>query len=593
MTHTTPAMRGDVVALPEMLRQRSASQPDAVAYVFLRNGEAPADTLTYRALWRAAQVRAARFVEAGIAGGTAVLVYPSGTEFVATLLGCMAARVIGAPVQVPRRREALAHVRRIADDMGTSTVLTTTAVKTELLARFGDGAELGGLTLLATDAAPDAVAVDDWVAGRPDPAGVALLQYTSGSTGDPKGVVVTHRNFWHNVRETDELWPCQPDGTVVNWLPLFHDMGLLFGVVMPLWAGIPSYLMAPDAFIRRPARWLEAIARFGGTHSAAPSFAYELCARAAEEGATADVGDLSAWRVAANGAEPVRWSTVTRFIAAFAAHGFRPEAMCPGYGLAENTLKVTGTSQHRPPGVRWVDQTALTEGAARDVDAADREAWPAVSCGTTVSTTDVRIVDPLSRAACPPGRVGEILVSGPGVADGYWRRPELSEAVFRAHIDGDGRGRFLRTGDLGFLRDGELYVTGRLKDLIIRHGRNHYPQDIEHSAELALPGLHPNCAAAFSADDGETERLVVLVEVDGRVLRVPGAPAARHLVHRAIWENHRLDADEVVLVRRGTLSRTSSGKIQRAACRRRYLAGALTVVSAPAERPVPVGEGPW
>ncbi|QLJ06465.1 fatty acyl-AMP ligase [Streptomyces sp. NEAU-sy36] len=565
--------------LPDALRLRSAKQPDETAYVFLRDGEEPESALTYRALHEAARDRAARLAAAGLSGGRAVLLYPSGLEFIRTLLGCMYGRVAGAPVQVPRRREAVRRLRRIADDAGTTTVLTTTAVRAEMYERFGDLPDLAGLTLLATDA-PDPVPGPGVLPEPPGPEDIALLQYTSGSTGDPKGVMVSHANFLANVAETDELWPCEPDGTVVNWLPLFHDMGMLFGVVLPLWSGIPAYLMAPESFIRRPARWLEAIARFGGTHAAAPSFAYELCARAAADGATSGVGDLSRWRVAANGAEPVRWPTIQAFTAAFAPHGFRAAAMCPGYGLAENTLKVTGDSQDREPTVLWVDAGALREGAVRRVTDTAGDALPLVSSGSTVGTTRVRIVDPDSRLPRPPGEVGEIWVDGPCVAGGYRDRPEESEATFRARVEGGDARPHLRTGDLGFLYEGDLYVTGRLKDVIIRQGRNHYPQDIELSAERAVPGLHPNCAAAFSVDDGVRERLVVVLEADGRVLRSPGADALRERIGAAVREDHRLAADEVLLVRRGALSRTSSGKVQRRACRARYLNGELAALAA-------------
>ncbi|MFE5597700.1 fatty acyl-AMP ligase [Streptomyces coelicoflavus] len=573
----------DVRTLPDALRLHSVKQPDETAYIVLRNGEEPHDTLTYRQLHDAASLRAAAFAVAGLSGRSAVLLYPSGLEFIRTLLGCMYGRVAGAPVQVPRRRDEVERLRLIADDAGTSTVLTTTEVVHDLRERFGDSRALAGLTFVATDDLPyDPAAA---MPTAPGPEDIALLQYTSGSTGVPKGVVVSHANFLANVVETDELWPCEPDGTVVSWLPLFHDMGMLFGVVMPLWAGIPSYLMAPEAFIRRPARWLEAIARFGGTHAAAPSFAYELCARAADEGKTGDVGDLSRWRVAANGAEPVRWTTIRSFTEAFAPYGFDPAAMCPGYGLAENTLKATGSRQDREPAVLWLSTEALRDGTARQADEHTDGAVPLVSSGAAVGRTRVRIVDPATRRPLPEGRVGEIWVDGPCVAGGYLGRPVASEETFRARVtgvEGHTDDAYLRTGDLGFLHDGELYVTGRLKDVIIRRGRNHYPQDIELSAERSVPGLHPNCAAAFSCDDGERERLVVVVETDGRLLNSMGAEKLRRHVYDAVREKQRITPDDVLVVRRGSLPKTSSGKIQRRACKRSYESGGLNAVSVPA-----------
>ncbi|BBB01292.1 middle chain fatty acyl-CoA ligase [Actinacidiphila reveromycinica] len=557
--------------LPEALRLRSEQQPDTVAYVFLRDGETPEETLTYGRLDRAARARAAALEAAGLAGGTAVLLYPSGLEFVAALLGCMYAGTAGAPVQVPTRRRGMERARRIADDAGAKTILTTTAVKREVEEHFAD--LLTGLTVIDTESLPDVP--DDAPAVRlPGPDDVALLQYTSGSTGDPKGVEVTHANFRANVAETVELWPVRSDGTVVNWLPLFHDMGLMFGVVMPLFTGVPAYLMAPQSFIRRPARWLEAISRFRGTHAAAPSFAYELCVRSvADTGLPAGL-DLSSWRVAVNGAEPVRWTAVADFTEAYAPAGFRPQAMCPGYGLAENTLKLSGSPEDRPPTLLRADAAALQDGRVVPLTGPGTDGVRLVGSGVTVPSSRVAVVDPGTGTEQPAGRVGEIWINGPCVARGYHGRPAESAESFGARIAGqEARGTWLRTGDLGFLHDGEVFVAGRLKDVVIHQGRNFYPQDIELSAEVSDRALHPNCAAAFALDDGRTERLVLLVEADGRALRNGGADALRARVHDAVWDRQRLRIDEIVLLRRGALPKTSSGKVQRRLARSRYLDG--------------------
>ncbi|WP_019548889.1 fatty acyl-AMP ligase [Streptomyces sulphureus] len=569
---TTGPPRTGLRSLPDILRMRAGQQPHQTAYTFLHNGEGEADTLTYRELDAGARGRAAALAPR-LGGHSAVLLYPAGLEFVRTLLGCMYAGVAGAPVQVPNRVRGLQRMRRIADDAGATTILTTTSVKRDLEERFGDRPELSGLTVIDTASLPPAPE-GDWTGNEPRLEDIALLQYTSGSTGDPKGVMVRHDNLVHNAAETDELWPCAPDGTVVSWLPLFHDMGLLFGVVLPLWAGIPAYLMAPDAFIRRPARWLEAVSRFRGTHAAAPSFAYELCVRAAAEGAVPPGLDLTSWRIAANGAEPVRSATVRAFIETFSPMGFSATAMCPGYGLAENTLKATGSPQGQAPGVLRLSAEELAEDRVRVVAEDAGDAVPLVSCGAPARGTRVRIVDPVTRTVCPPDRTGEIWINGPCVAAGYHGRPVETEETFRARLAGsedEGTEPHLRTGDLGFVHEGELYVTGRLKDVIIRKGRNFYPQDIELSAESAHAGLRPNCAAAFSVDDGESERLVVAVETDGRVLRSVGAGELRQDIREQIWDGQRLQVDDVVLIRRGALPRTSSGKVQRRACRQRYL----------------------
>jgi long-chain fatty acid adenylase/transferase FadD26 len=583
-----PAIR--LASLPEVLRLRSEQQPDDTAYVFLPDGETPAGELTYRQLADAVRVRAWWLRAAGLGGERVILLYPTCLEFVSALLGCMCAGVTAVPAQVPSRLRSLRRLRLIADDADTVTVLTTGSVRRELIERFGGTAELDGLTLVDTEAitagpgdgGPDDRGGVPWSAPGES---IALLQYTSGSTGQPKGVAVTHDNFRSNVAETAELWPAGTNGTVVSWLPLFHDMGLLFGVVLPLWAGMRCYLMPPEAFIRDPVRWLAAISRFGGTHAAAPSFGYELCARsAAERPLPADL-DLSSWRVAANGAEPVRWRTVEEFTAAYTPAGFRPEAMCPGYGLAENTLKATGSPVYAQPTVLWVSPADLGQGRVTPLAAPDgadvdglpgrggATAVPLVGCGLTAGATQVRIVDPGTRAARLADQVGEVWVSGPCVAAGYYRKPVESAETFGARIAGHrSDGTWLRTGDLGFLHDGELFITGRLKDVIIRKGRNYYPQDIELSAERAHGGLRPNCAAAFSVDDGERELLVIVVEADGRTLR-DGEDELRQRIRDAVREGQRLEVDAVIVTRRGRVPKTSSGKVQRREARIRYLAG--------------------
>ncbi|WP_067182563.1 fatty acyl-AMP ligase [Microtetraspora niveoalba] len=559
--------------LSTVLRAQAARRPDDRAYGFLRDGEELTETLTYAELDAAATARAASFTALGLSGGSAVLLHPTGPEFVRALYGCVRAGVSCAPTPVPDGRKALARLRRIADDAGASAVLTTGAVKRDLEERFAGLPELDGIAIVDTESMPPA---DPRRLSEPAPDDVALLQYTSGSTGAPKGVMVTHANFLANVTETERSFPVGDDGVVVSWLPLFHDMGLLLTVVFPLCAGVPAYLMPPDAFVRRPARWLEAISRFRGTHAAAPSFAYELCVRTAAEGRVDPALDLSSWRAAINGAEPVRWHVVRAFAETFAPFGLPRTAPCPGYGLAENTLKATANPPHLPPSALWVSADALLSGRVEILDEDDPAAKPLVGSGVTTGSTRVEIVDPGTMAACPPGRVGEIWIHGPCVAAGYLGRPAETAETFLARLSGEAEERaYLRTGDLGFVHDGELYVAGRLKDVIIRKGRNHYPQDIELTAESAHPGLRPNCAAAFSVDDGEHERLVVVVEADGRVLRSTRPDVLRERIGEAIREEHRLRADEVLLVRRGLLPRTTSGKVRRRACRAGYLNGEL------------------
>ncbi|WP_247616514.1 fatty acyl-AMP ligase [Streptomyces sp. MK37H] len=561
-----------LMSLPALLARRAAENPDDLAYCYLRNGEDPDDRVTYAELLRQALVRAAELRRRDSRGRSAVLLYPTGLEFVRAWLGCAAAGVMGAPVQVPRNGQALRRLRSVADDSGTTLVLTTAETRDRLLADFPDAPDLRGLELLATDAWPETAPAGEPLsaAGLDD---VALLQYTSGSTGTPKGVMVTHRNFWHNAAETDALWPTK-GGTVVSWLPLFHDMGLLFGVVLPLWAGIPSYLMGPEAFVRRPARWLEALSRFGGTHAAAPNFAYDLCVR---EARPAPGTDLSAWRAAINGAEPVRLHTIRAFTEAFTPYGLDPQAVSPGYGLAEHTLKISGSGPGELPRALTLSPTDLGQG--RVTETTDADAIPVVSCGRTIGDTRVRVVDPATRRAADPDRVGEIWATGPCVAAGYAGRERESEETFRARIADDAdTGAYLRTGDIGFVRDGELYITGRLKDLLVVKGRNHYPQDLEYSAERSHPALRPASAAAFAVDRGDREALVVVIEADGRALRTAGHDVLVSAVRERVRSDHRLEAEDVVVIRRGTLPKTTSGKVRRSTCRQSYVDGTLVRV---------------
>jgi amino acid adenylation domain-containing protein len=562
---TEPTLWPEVrlATVPGLLRARAAERPEQVAYTFLADGEAEAGRLTYAELDRRARVVAAALRASVPPGERALLLYPPGLEFVAAFLGCLIAGVVAVPAYPPRPNDrSQSRLRAIARDARPRAALTTSAIFAGLEALAAAVPELAATRWIPTDLLDGCGA--PWASfPEPEPGSLAFLQYTSGSTAAPRGVMVSHGNLLHNERMIAAAFGQDEESVVVGWLPLYHDMGLIGNVLQPLYAGGRCILMSPLVFLQRPLRWLEAISRHRATTSGGPNFAYELCVRKASPGAIAGL-DLSSWRVAFNGAEPVRASTLERFAATFAACGFRPEAFYPCYGLAEATLFVTGGESGRQP------RTAAPDGEA------ERRL---VSCGYAWMGQRVAIADPETGEELPPGAVGEIWVSGPSVAQGYWGNAEATERDFNAFLitlDGPGQGPFLRTGDLGFLSDGELFVTGRLKDLIILRGRNHYPQDLELTAEGSHPDLRPGNGAVFSVEAAGEERLVVVHEVERR--RRASVEEIAEAIRRAVAAEHEVQVHEVVLIRTGSLPKTSSGKVQRGLCRKLYLDGELAVV---------------
>ncbi|HEX3128033.1 MAG TPA: AMP-binding protein, partial [Thermoanaerobaculia bacterium] len=503
------------------------------------------------------------------------LLHPPGLGFAAAFLGCLYAGVVAVPVFPPHPRRTHPRLVSIARDASPRLLLTTTA----LLPRVeGLAGRIPGLAATARVVATDAVEPERSAAWKDPEAGeetLAFLQYTSGSTSTPRGVLVTHGNLLHNEEMIRQAFGHSDSTLVLSWLPLYHDMGLIGGLLQPLYAGARCILMSPMAFLQRPARWLEAISRYRATSSGGPNFAYELCARKVGEEVRARL-DLSSWTVAFNGSEPVRAETLERFSESFGPCGFRHEAHFPCYGLAEATLFVTGGAVQRPPSVLTVDPGELER--ARVAEPAGGPGRKLVGCGSPRLGQEVLVVEPETRTPLPEGRVGEIWIGGPSVAGGYWNRPEESAEVFFARLatrEDDGR-TFLRTGDLGFLQDGELFVTGRLKDLLIVRGRNVYPQDLELTAERSHPALRPGCGAAFAVEVEGEERIVLVHEVQRRV--VIDSDRLVEAVRRAVAEEHEVDLHEVVLLREETLPKTPSGKVQRHACRELWRSGGLAVV---------------
>jgi len=562
-----------VINLNRLVRRRADERGEAPLYTFLHEGEKEGAHLTAGELDRRARGIAAALSETCAPGDLALLLFPAGLDFIAAFFGCLYAGVIAVPAYPPHPRRGNPRLAAIARSARPATVLTTA----ELLAATAQPVaaqipELAPARWLAADALPEIGPGPDEPELAFPPETPTFLQYTSGSTSTPKGVIVTHGNLLHNEGMIQQAFGQGPSSVVVGWLPLYHDMGLIGNVLQPLYSGGSCVLMPPVAFLQRPRRWLEAITRYRGTTSGGPNFAYELCvqkiAPAEREGL-----DLSTWEVAFNGAEPVRAETLDRFAEAFAPHGFRRAAFYPCYGLAEATLFVTGPRRGEAPAPRAFDAGALESHQAHEVDAGAEGARRLVGCGHAWSGQRLFIADPETGAELPEGEVGEIRVSGPSVAAGYWGLPEETRATFGSAGPDE---RLLRTGDLGFLDGGELFVTGRLKDLIILRGRNHYPQDIELTVERSHPALRPGCGASFSVDvDGE-ERLVVLQELERRA---PEPEVLFEAIRQGVAREHEVGVHEVVLLRIGGVLKTSSGKVQRRACRAAYLAGELPVVA--------------
>ena len=594
----------------DLLRQRAAYRPHDRAFTFLVDGEHEELNITYAELDRKARAVGAWLMDRGMTGKRALLLYPSGLDFIAAFMGCLYGGAIAVPAYPPRKNRSVERIEAIAADADAAVALTTR----DVLDRFENvAATAPSLEHLVwqVDAELDLTWGDRW--DRPDIDGdtLAFLQYTSGSTGTPKGVMLSHENLLHNSLRIMQAFEITRSQSGVFWLPSFHDMGLIGGILVPLYGGKFNVLMSPVAFLQKPLRWLQAISRYRATISGGPNFAYELCVRKTTPEQRASL-DLSSWSLAFNGAEPVRAETIDAFCEAFAVSGFRREAFYPCYGLAESTLMVTGGMKFEPPVIRSFDATAIETGSAvvRPDQAADARRM--VGGGRELDGQDVLIVDPHTHEPLPPDRVGEIWVSGPSVAQGYWNRAEETQATFGAMLaEPDpaapaqvvarwrpNPGPYMRTGDLGFFDNGELFVTGRLKDLIIIRGRNHYPQDLEYTVEEATPLVRAGSLAAFAVDHDGRERVVVVAELErGRRDRAE-IVAAFEKIRSRLAREHEVSAEAIVFVRPNSVPKTSSGKIQRHACRRQFLEGTLEVVEQsigwlqPAEPQKPIPEMP-
>ncbi|MCC6491303.1 MAG: fatty acyl-AMP ligase, partial [Candidatus Hydrogenedentes bacterium] len=452
--------------LVEVLRTRATQSPDKLALTFLVDGEEEGDRYTYADLDRRARAIAVDLLERCTQGDRVLLLYPPGLDYIAAFYGCLYAGIVAVPVSLPdlgRLNRSLPRLKIVAQDADAKFALTVSSISQKVKSLVEHHPDSGGFEWVATDTMPEDLAAR-WTEPAIASQSIAFLQYTSGSTSDPKGVMVTHQNLLYNIYDMGHRWEGDTDNCVVTWLPAFHDMGLIYGQLMPVYMACPCYIMSPLAFLQRPYRWLNAISKYRATLSAAPNFAFDLCVRkiTAEQRATLD---LSSWRNATNGAEPVRADTLQRFAENFKSCGFRWDSMCPGYGLAEATLMVSTTAKLEPTFLKVVP-AELELHRVVEAKSSTENARVLVGCGRTSLDTRVIIVDPETRLPCRPDRVGEIWISGTTVAPGYWNRPKETRETFGARLADTGEGPYLRTGDLGFVKDDILFVTGRIKDMI-------------------------------------------------------------------------------------------------------------------------------
>ena len=566
--------------LVDRVRYWMAAMPDEIAFRYLTYGGTLTEQLTYKQLDQRARSIAAQLASMGLKGQRALLMYPSGLEFVAAFFGCHYAGVTPVPAYPPRRNRNMGRINAISEDAQAAVVLTID----EVIQRSHDGMldqapSLRRIPWLATEEVPLEIA-SDWVKPTIDGSELALIQYTSGSTGSPKGVMLTHDNVMANCSMISWCFQMGRTSEVCSWLPLYHDMGLVGGILIPLYGGVTNTLMDPVAFLSRPIRWLRTISHYKCRVSGGPNFAYQLCVEKIDiDDCLAEGIDLSNWEVAFNGAEPVRADVLRRFSKKFAPLGFQHEAHYPCYGMAEATLLITGGEKTKPAPIRRFHMNDLAEHRVTHVGVDDEAGQDLVGCGRVLPNEHVLIVHPETFQPLEKDKIGEVWVNSPSVGTGYWNRPKVTEETFHARTsDPSDKRNYLRTGDLGFRdSDGELFITGRLKDMIIVRGVNRYPQDIEATVESCDKRLLAGGTAAFSVEHWDRERLVVVSEVErGRNVSTEGLIDK---IRSAITAEHELPPDGVALIRARSVPKTSSGKIQRHQCRKQYVARELPIVA--------------
>lgn len=569
----------DIETFVSLLQYRAKTQADEVLYRFLPDGEGDGITLSYKELDEHARQLASALLKKAEPGDRALLLYPDGLEFIKAFFGCLYAGIVAVPAYPPKRNQKMQRLECIIEDCSPALVLTELKTSGVVKLLFQQSGDRLIQSIVVTNDQKHFQAFDNTVEQAVTANTLAFLQYTSGSTGNPKGVMVTHANLLANAKSFYVGNGHNADSVGVSWLPLFHDMGLIGVVLQSLYAGVPTVIMPPTAFLQKPLRWLQAISRFKGTSSGAPNFGYDLCVQSITPEEIQQL-DLSHWKTATSGAEPVRAETLEAFSKLCAPAGFSPQAFVPCYGMAEATLIITSKPAEKAPVIRVFDAEKLKDNWGAPVIGGSSSAQVSlVSCGNAWDDHHVVIVDPDTCEEVAENRVGEIWFTGPSNTQGYWNKPELNQETLNASVKGNNQNAYLRTGDLGFMDNGELFVTGRLKDLIIINARNHYPQDIELTVANSHEVLSANATAAFSVDVDGKEKLVVVQELKRTEMRQFDEDAVFSQIRQQIFEHHEVQVHDIVLIRPAQLLKTSSGKVRRRACREAYENNALDSIA--------------
>lgn len=569
---TTGIMPQDYPTLLHAIRGQAIANARKPAIVHESLDE-PSQVVRYGELWQRAISVSGQIREITQPRDRVVLLFPSTPDFVAAFLGCLLAGRTAIPSSLPRNARAVERTLAVLEDSGASLVLTNSELRLKLEAMLVGGATAAGdptdvVAMQDSQCSSEEIEIDSM------PNAVAFLQYTSGSTGNPRGVVVANGNLACNVELVAKNFGYDESSVFVNWMPPHHDMGLIGGILTPLFAGGTVVLMSPNEFVQRPARWLDLITKHGGTITGAPNFAYDACVDRIPEEHLPQL-DLGSLGVAFNGSEPIRPETIRRFTEKFSACGFSADAFLPCYGLAEATVLVSGAARSDYRECTF-DREALRRDRAEE--SSEGQGRTLVGCGPPAEGYEVAIVEPATKRRCREQEVGEVWLSGPSVCQGYWNRESDTKETFDARLMGKPSRKYLRTGDLGIVRGGQLFIVGRLKNIVIIRGLNYACEDIEDLAQKSHPAVMATTGAAFAVDGPQGEALVVLQEVN----RAYQTPFDRVEVAGAIQESivlqYGIRAHEIVLVEPGTLPRTTSGKSQRFKARKLYKAGELSRV---------------